>query len=134
MKRITSNSNMLSIFIGVIISFALMMLTTTVLTTLIHSEVLTNEKNLIIGYLTHFSASFVGLLVVGKLSKERILPLVCIGASIYTVIVLGIKVLVLNGGLQNYWMLLLSVLTGGVIACALCIRKGKRKYLRKKHI
>lgn len=134
MKRMKSKGNAAGIAVGVAINLVLLTIITIIVTSLLYHEQLANGKIPNIGYVVHFAVSVIGLLVAGKTAKGNILISIGICAAVYIVIVLSINLIVLNAGLQNCWKLLLSVLSGGSISCAICIRNGKPKHLRKKRI
>jgi len=134
MKKRKKTGAAAGIVIGIVAAISVMLIVTLVCTALLLDSKMSDSITKYIGMITNTLSSMVGFLIIGKTVEDKIAIRMGIGAAIYLIITAGIKVLLLNDGLQNYWMMLLSVIISYILSCAIYIRKGKNKRYRKKRI
>ena len=117
--------------IGIIIAVSAMLIISLICTALLLNGKVAESTIKYLGMVTNTISSMIGFLIIGLLVKDRVAIRMGIGAAVYVIVAAGIKVMLLDDGLQNYWMVLLSVIISYVLSCAIYIRKGKKWSYRK---
>lgn len=131
MKSMKPRGTIMGVVIGVLVALAIMLIITLIFTTLLLEGKMAESTLNHLGMATNIISSLIGCVITGKLVKEKLAIRIGIGAAIYFVSLLAVNLLLLEGGLQNCWKGLLSVVIGYISACAICIRKGKPRGFKK---
>ena len=104
------------------------------ISSLLSSEVLPESSMDICVYLALVLSAFFGALPAARGGDTRIAIRIAAVGIVYGLILFAVGILVLDGSVNYLLRNLLCILIGCVVACAICIRKGKSKRGRRKPI
>lgn len=79
-----------------------------------------------------FVSCLIGFVITGKVAKEKIAIRIGICAILYFVLMIGISLLILDERIKIQWGPIVVILISYVLACAICIRNGKFKRIKKR--
>jgi len=131
-KSVKSNHSVSSILVGTIVPILLTIVSAGVIAIMIINETIPENAS---GYYSagmQFLSCLIGFIIAGKMSEKRLAVSVGICAAVYLVVMTGIGILLLDSSFSVKWISIIAVLISYVLACAICIRKGKSKRIRKR--
>ena len=101
-------------------------------TALYQNEIIEDTTLRILCGLGQVISSIIGFVICAKMSFGKIAIMVGICMVMYVSVISIIGLTLSEVGLQNWLQLILSTVIGGLIACAICLRKPKRGAYRKR--